>query len=395
MIKRGPTVVDLFCGAGGLSEGFKKADFELLLGVDCDPYSVRTFEKNHGKAIQCRIEELTAKTIRKEIKGREITVLTAGPPCQAFSTIAVAKLKSLKRSTNCRHPLNQLYKEFLRLAKELKPSFIVMENVDRMFFIQNGAIKNKIESELKGEYKIDFYFEDVKDFGVPQSRKRGIIIGNRLGIPNPVLKRTHYDSSSNEKPNSGKPYETVRSAVSDLPRIKAGEGSEFMKYPKVDFLTEYQKERRKGSIGVFHHTAREHNKRDLKIFRMLKPGTCIKDLPKRYNPYRKDAFPDRFKKQPWDRPSSTIIAHLCKDGLMHIHPDEKQNRTITAREAARLQSFDDTYIFEGPRTQQYIQIGNAVPPLFAEAIARSIINSMTLKCEYRIRRICLHNHIGS
>ena len=391
MIARKPTAVDLFCGAGGLSEGFRQAGFETLLGVDCDPFSVKTFRKNHGKAIECRIENLTANRIRKEINQREITVLTAGPPCQAFSTIAVAKLKSLKRSTTCRHPLNQLYKEFLRLVKDLKPAFFVMENVERMFSITDGIIKNKIESELKRKYKIDFYFENVKNFGVPQSRKRGIIIGNRLGLPNPVLKHTHYDPTNDQKPHGRKPYETVRNAIADLPGIKPGHGSEFMKYPKADLLTTYQKKRRKGSKGVFHHTAREHNKRDLKIFKMLSPGSCIKDLPKRYNPYRRDAFPDRFKKQPWNRPSSTIIAHISKDGLMHIHPDGRQNRTITAREAARLQSFDDTYIFEGPRTKQYVQIGNAVPPLFAKTIALGILESLTIRCKPRIRNY-LRNH---
>ena len=374
-----PTVVDIFCGAGGMSEGFKQAGYEILLGVDCDPYSVKTFQRNHRKAIECRIEKLTAKKIRKEVGGRRITVLVAGPPCQAFSTIAVAKLRSLNKSTNRRHPLNKLYKEVLRLVKNLQPPFFVMENVGRMFSISDGAIKDEIESELKRHYKVSFYFHDVKNFGVPQSRKRGVIIGNNLGIPNPVLKQTHYDPTKEYVKWGRQPCETVRSAISDLPRITMGNGAEFMKYPKVISLTEYQKKRRRGSIGVYHHTAREHNQRDLRIFKMLQPGTCIKDLPKRYNPYRKDAFPDRFKKQPWNKPSSTIIAHLCKDGLMHIHPDGRQNRTITARESARLQSFDDTYIFDGPRTRQYIQIGNAVPPLFAKAVARSILDSMIVK----------------
>lgn len=374
-----PTVVDLFCGAGGMSEGFKQAGFEILLGVDCDHYSVKTFQRNHGRAIQCRIEHLTANKIRKEVEGRRITVLVAGPPCQAFSTIAVAKLRSLNQSPTRRHPLNKLYKELLRLVKNLQPSFFVMENVGRMFSISDGAIKDEIESELKRYYDVSFYFDDVKNYGVPQSRKRGVIIGNRIGISNPVLKQTHYDPKNETIPHGGKPYETVRSAISDLPKISPGNGSEFMKYPSSNALTEYQRKRRKGSSGVYHHTAREHNRRDLKIFKMLRPGTCIKDLPDRYNPYRKDAFPDRFKKQPWNRPSSTIIAHLSKDGLMHIHPDGRQNRTITAREAARIQSFNDTFIFEGPRTKQYIQIGNAVPPLFARTIADTIMNSITIK----------------
>ena len=112
------TVVDLFCGAGGLSEGFKQASFEILLGVDSDPSAVKTFQRYHGKAIPESIENLTANRIRKETGNRKITVLTAGPPCQAFSSVAVAKLRSLKKSTTRRHPLNRLYKEFLRLVKD-------------------------------------------------------------------------------------------------------------------------------------------------------------------------------------------------------------------------------------------------------------------------------------
>jgi len=374
-----------------MSEGFRQAGFEVLLGVDCDPFSVKTFQRNHGKAIQCKIENLTANRIRKEVEGRKITALIACPPCTAFSTIAVAKLRSLNKSANRRNPLNKLYREVLRLVKDLQPPFFVIENVARMFSISDGTIKKEIESELKRHYKVSFYLDDVKNFGVPQSRKRGVIIGNNLGIPNPVLRQTHYDPRKEDTSGGRKPYETVRSAISDLPRITIGKGAEFMKYSSASSLTQYQRQRRKGSRGVYHHTAREHNQRDLKIFKMLRPGTCIKDLPKRYNPYRKDAFPDRFKKQPWNRPSSTIIAHLCKDGLMHIHPDGRQNRTITARESARLQSFDDSYFFEGPRTKQYIQIGNAVPPLFARKIATSILDSMTIKNRVKIRNFSRNN----
>jgi len=383
--KSKPTVVDLFCGAGGLSEGLRQAGFEILLGVDCDPFSVKTFQRNQGKAIECRIENLTAKKIRKGVKGRRITVLVAGPPCQAFSRIAIGKLRSLNQSTNRRNPLNKLYKEVLRLIKSLEPPFFVIENVKGMFSIANGAIKKEIESELKRKYNITFYFDDVKNFGVPQSRKRALIIGNRLGIPNPVLKHTHYDPDVEDNQQHLKPCETVRSAIADLPRITAGKGSEFMKYPEGSFLTEFQRKRRKRSKGVLNHTSREHNNRDLKIFKKLRPGNRIIDLPKRYNPYRKDAFQDRFRKQPWNKPSTTIIAHLSKDGLMHIHPDGRQNRSITARESARLQSFNDTYIFEGPRTKQYIQIGNAVPPLFVKSIGREIIESLTITSTPKIK----------
>ncbi len=123
------------------------------------------------------------------------------------------------------------------------------------------------------------------------------------------------------------------------------------------------------TLEVYNHIARGHNERDLRIFRMLKPGQNIKHLKVNLSPYRKDIFTDRYRKQPWNRPASTIVAHLAKDGLMFIHPDRAQNRTLSPREAARLQSFDDRYAFEGPPKKQFIQIGNAIPPLFAKSLA--------------------------
>lgn len=382
-----PTVVDLFCGAGGLSEGFRQAGFEILLGVDSDPICVKTYRKNFGRAMKCKIENLTAAKIRKKIEGKPITVLAAGPPCQAFSTVAVAKLKSLGKSTTRLHPLNRLYREFLRLVKDIQPPFFVMENVSRMFTMSNGAIKEEIKKELGNIYKIDFYYENVASFGVPQFRKRRLVIGNKVGLQNPLLEHSHHDPRSVNASNGENPYENVRNAISDLPRIKAGGGSDIVPYPqRKKELTSYQIERRKDSSSVFYHVARKHSKRDLKIFRLLRPSQRIDDLPKKLNPYRTDIFKDKYKKQPWSRPSSTILAHLSKDGLMFIHPDRRQNRSLTPREAARLQSFNDTFFFQAPNTHRFIQIGNAVPPLFARAIGSSIMESMTIKVPASARR---------
>jgi DNA (cytosine-5)-methyltransferase 1 len=377
------SVVDLFCGAGGLSEGFKQAGFEALLGVDRDPWALRTFEKYHGKALNYNVADLSADKILKEVGHREVTVLSGGPPCQAFSTIGAPKLKSMGRSINRKHPLNTLYREFLRIVTELQPKFFIMENVSRMFSMADGAIKKEIENELGSKYHVTFYREDVVNFGVPQYRTRVLAIGNRLGIQNPTLCHTHHDPLKGGSKGS-KPHVTVRDAISDLPKIHDGDGEEIMSYPKNKNLTQYQFDRRRGSNGVFDHVARKHNERDLEIFSLLKPGQMIKDLPKRYNPYRKDIFQDRFKKLPWDNPSSTIIAHLSKDGLMHAHPDREQNRSITPREAARIQSFDDKYVFEGERTHQFVQIGNAVPPLFAKAIAEEIKELLKIKLEVNL-----------
>jgi DNA (cytosine-5)-methyltransferase 1 len=251
-----------------------------------------------------------------------------------------------------------------------------MENVGRMFSIHDGMIKREIEEELLGKYNVTFYYENVADFGVPQIRRRGIVIGNSLGLPNPVLEHTHFDPANQDPSGKLKPHETVRSAISDLPKIKMGRGKEKMKYHGHN-LTSYQQDRRKEADDfIYGHAARTHSNKDLKIFKLMRPGQWMKDLPSRYNRYRSDIFLDKYKKQSWDKPSSTILAHLSKDGLMFIHPDGWQNRTFTPREAARLQSFDDRYVFEGPRTKQYIQIGNAVPPIFARAIAFAILKTL-------------------
>jgi len=384
-------VVDLFCGAGGLSEGFRQAGYQVVLGVDSDENSIATYTARHGCGIVSNIENIDANFIKRKTGHDRIDVVVGGPPCQGFSAVAVGKLNSMGKSRTAKHPLNQLYKEFIRIIMELKPSFFVMENVRRMTYIEDGIIKKSIERDLKNSYTVDFYDEDVVKFGVPQSRKRCLVIGNRFGLVNPVPKETHFDPEKGLIPSGGKPYETVRTAISDLPFLHSGDREEFCRYTRK-VRSSYQKERRRGSSRVFNHTARTHNKRDLKIFSMLKPGQWISDLPERFNPYRKDVFEDKYKKQYWDRPASTILAHLAKDGLMFIHPDTKQNRSITPREAARLQSFDDSYVFHGYMTHQFRQIGNAVPPLFARAVAYAIMDSMKIPASPSITSSSMRNH---
>jgi DNA (cytosine-5)-methyltransferase 1 len=373
-LKAKPSSVDLFCGAGGLSEGFRQAGFDNLLGIDSENWAVVTYSRRHGKASRKDIHDVDANHIFKATGREDIDVILGGPPCQAFSSIAVAKWRALGIPSTVQHPVNQLYAEFLRIVLDVKPKFFVMENVERMLSIDEGAVKRDIETRLQNMYTISFYKFDVADFGVPQYRKRALVIGNKLGIPNPVIETTHSKDD-----RAKKPHVTVGEAIADLPRIQAGEVEERMRYPSKMTVSEYARERRAGSSWVYNHIARPHNKRDLKIFSMLRPGQRIGDLPARYNPYRKDIFQDKYKKQPWNRPSSTILAHLSKDGLMFIHPDKSQNRSLTAREAARLQSFDDSYVFMGYRTYQYKQIGNAVPPLFAKAVADSIMKGLKIE----------------
>jgi len=365
-----PVLVDIFCGCGGLSEGFKQAGFNPVLGIDVEESAIATYNrynKNKGKIVD--VKTVHRKDIEKLSGHKKIDVLAGGPPCQAFSSVAVAKWRSLGMPSTLNHPVNQLYKEFLRLVLEVSPKFFVMENVERIFSIDEGQVIKNVESKLKRKYKVSFYKKDVAEFGVPQHRKRALVIGNRLNLENPSL-----DGHYSDRDDSKKPFVTVRDAIADLPHVKPGGGKDIMKYPNYQKISTYAAKMQSKSKRVHNHIARMHNERDLKIFRLINPGKRIADIPEKYNPYRKDIFLDKYKKQSWQKPSSTILAHLSKDGLMFIHPDKSQNRSITPREAARLQSFADNFIFEGPRTKQFIQIGNAVPPLFAKIVAKKIKN---------------------
>jgi DNA (cytosine-5)-methyltransferase 1 len=219
-------------------------------------------------------------------------------------------------------------------------------------------------------YKVDYKLLDAADYGVPQHRKRIFFIGNRISMTNPFPESVFKGCCTEIEPI------TVWKAIGDLPRVKAGKGSEVMEYNRPTFHP-YQDLARNGSRCVFNHVARPHTERDLQTFRSMKPGSKWKDLQKQYRDlygYREDIFTDKFKRLRKEKPSWTVTAHLSKDGYVYIHPT--QSRTITVREAARLQSFPDTFIFKGPRSSQFKQVGNAVPPLMAKAIALGIRRSL-------------------
>jgi DNA (cytosine-5)-methyltransferase 1 len=405
------TVIDLFAAPGGLSLGFEMAGFEVLAGVDVDPIGMETYRYNFpkAKAIVRDIRKLDSGELMKiaEVGAGQVDVVVGGPPCQGFSTIGRVKIASLVREGKWSHlkvshprfiddPRNVLYKEFMRVVRDLKPLFVVMENVQGMMSYRNGEIVRQILEDFRAlGYRAEARVLNAADYGVPQIRKRVIFIATRVEkAPIRFPKPTHRDVEAEtptllsylngERPTSEdpllKPYVSVWEAIGDLPDPvtgKPGLADHPLPYDKPPF-SEYQKFMREWGGGspdgmVHNHVARRHSERDVVTFQTLKEGQWWKDLPpeiKRLYGYRDDIFHDKMKKLARDRPSWTITAHLYKDGYMYIHPT--QPRSITVREAARLQSFPDRFIFRGARTDQFKQVGNAVPPLMARAIALEV-----------------------
>jgi len=386
--------VDLFGAPGGLSLGFKMASFSSLATVDFDAAGLRTYHRNFPKSkiISKNIRDVKCEWFLAEVgmsKG-ECDVLLGGPPCQGFSSVGRVKIASLVRggiwklkNGNSRlidDPRNLLYKEFLRFVEGIHPAFFVLENVLGIMSYRNGEIVREIVQGFEDlGYRTDFKILDAAEYGVPQHRRRVFFIGNERGSPNPFPKPTHCTAGIESLGKSADGGDiwlpeaiTVWDAIADLPRIRAGVNKSTMNYTK-DPCCEYQKWARKGSEAVYNHVTRPHGKRDRDVFKKMKPGNQWKDLPKRdrrrYG-YRDDVFTDKFKRLWKNKPAWTITSHIHKDGYVYIHPT--QTRTVSVREAARLQSFPDTFVFEGSRTEQFRQVGNAVPPLMARAIAMEI-----------------------
>lgn len=375
-----PSVVDLFAGPGGLGEGFRQAGFFVAAAVDNDEYAYQTLVQN-AKPKGTLVIKADVKKLRMSGK---VDVVVGGPPCQGFSKVGIPKIRHLKlkeeKKKRVRDPRRTLYKDFIQVVNDLQPQFFVMENVPTILSFRGGKVKEAIIEEFKAiGYETKPVTLNAADYGVPQIRKRAFFIGNRIGMENPIPEKTNMDWEAEPQLKLGETthplpdYVDVWDAISDLPFLEPGGGQDELVYPSpAAELTSYQMWARTGSQMLYNHVARNHSDRDRKIFRILKEGEKMVDLPAKLRPYKWSIFKDKIKKQSWHRPSSTILSHMQKDGLMYVHPDSDQARTFTPREAARLQSFPDWYRFSGPMTQQFKQIGNAVPPILARHLAEVI-----------------------
>lgn len=374
------TFVDLFCGCGGFSLGMERAGFACLAAVDFNPEAIAVFGKNFAHVPQVLERDLTKfspQDLAKLLGTNRVDVIVGGPPCQGFSTVRQADGAN-SGSRMVQDDRRYLYREFLRYVDYFQPKVFVMENVLGIRSASGGEYFARVQKEARAlKYRVHAQVEDCVKLGLPQMRRRQLFIGTRLGLPD------YFRAELKAPPRTSDHRPPLWEAIGDLPPLKAGEGDE---------VCDYDLERRKSHVDRFDstylfevievkraakltaHRARPHSERDLRDFLLLNEGGNSAEASRRgvrfEFPYDKENFKDRYKRQHRFKPCSTIVAHMSKDGLMFIHPT--QNRSLTAREAARIQSFPDWFEFPVARTHQYRVIGNAVPPIVGEAIGIAV-----------------------
>ena len=354
-------VLDLFCGAGGLSAGLDQVkDIETVIGVDFEKNAINTFNQNFPNAIGI-VADITDEKSKNEIiklaKDKNVNMIVGGPPCQGFSL----KGKNLGMDD----PRNFLFLEYYYMVKKIKPEVFVIENVKNILNSENGYFKDQIIEKFSGlGYIINYGVLNAKNYGVPESRERAIIIGSlsrSISLPVPTIKK----------------YVTVRDAISDLNYLNSGEGefeTDYINKP----LTNYQKKLR--GKKLYNHQATNHSKFCLEKLSMIPSEGDKKSLPKELHGRQK--FATTWSRLKWDDISPTIDTRFdTPSNGRNSHP--VLNRAITPREAARIQSFPDDFVFYGPKTAVCKQIGNAVPPLLAKAIGLAIRDSYTSKREIK------------
>lgn len=380
-VKRELRVLDLFAGAGGFSQGFHWAGFTTAIAIDHNATAVETLEANFGHLgtvalvrdlSTFRPDDLDAY-LTTSGRPRTFDVIIGGPPCQGWSNVGRGKIRSLRNPGGRRQedsdPRNELYKNFLRYVEFYQPAVAVMENVPGMLSHNGNNVAERVAASLGNlNYAVSWELLDASLLGVPQVRKRLFFVGVRADLHKKfVFPPTHGEDGKRLYAEV-----TVKDAIRDLPVIRNGAREWIRPYRLRRPLSDYASRMRENADPktIFDHVCRTQNDQDLEAFRMMKEGGWYRDLPKHLKRYREDIFEDKYKKLIWDKPSWCVTAHLSKDCYTHIHPS--QTRTISVREAARLQSFPDCFYFAGSMGAKFQLIGNAVPPLLAERIASAV-----------------------
>lgn len=378
------STIDLFCGAGGITEGFREAGYKCLYGNDLAADAVTTFQMNHPEAWpDCRnIEAVKPAEIRAQLgigKGA-LDVLVGGPPCQGFSINAPERFLS--------DPRNKLFKDYVRFLEEFEPKVFLFENVPGLLSLSDGKVLDLILSEfVRLDYHVTVKIFFSAHYGVPQERWRLILLGSKFGQITPP-EPTHYATGRANFRSGGiltfqltesdkerlLPAVTVAEAIGDLPRLQMGEGAETLGYTAGP-SSRYAWQMRSPDGITYNHYAAKLSKQNAERMKYVKPGGSWRDIPHELLPKgmqraRKSDHTKRYGRLRNDGLAGTVLTKCDPHWGAVFLPD--QDRSLTVREAARFQSFPDSYRFFGSRVSQYEQVGNAVPVLMANAIARSI-----------------------
>ncbi len=360
-----PTVIDLFCGAGGLSEGFRQAGFTVVAGSDLDVTAGQTFLATHPEAafFPGRIQDLKVGSLLQAtgLASGELDVLVGGPPCQGYSVY--------NHNRGADDPRAGLFKEYLRIVGGLRPRWLIMENVSGLTSIANGAIIREIEAGMATlGYAVRWKILKAEEYGVPQERRRIFFIANRIGAPISFPTPTHGTGL--------RPFVTIWDAIGDLPELENGGRHPSAPY-RSNPMNDYQAELRDAEL-ITNHAAPKLSPINEARMKHIPAGGSWRDIPF-------DLLPEGMKRakrsdhtKRYGRPrksdlSCTILTKCDVHWGAYIHPG--QDRAITVREAARLQSFPDSFEFKGSQTEQYVQVGNAVPPLLGRAVAAAVLDA--------------------
>ena len=365
-----PWAVDLFCGAGGLSLGLEEGGFSVVAAADSDRASTETHAANIPSLTYTGDLSKPAGFIRQldEWGIESVDLVAGGPPCQPFSNAGASKIGHLVRTGHrqARDERADLWRSFFSIVDRLKPKAMLFENVPNFAQAQGGALLIALMDELRHRgYEVQVKVLEAWRYRVPQHRSRLFVVG--------IAQEGKFNWP---KPRGRRP--TIRQAIGDLPVVQADSREEAMTYEGRP-TTLLARTLRRGLRGEEAHLIRDHVTRavrsdDAEIFGIMKPGDTYVDVPERLRRYRSDIFGDKYLRLSFDDLSRTITAHIAKDGYWYIHP--REDRTLSIREAARIQTFPDRFRFAGHPTSRYRQIGNAVPPLLASVIASSLHSAL-------------------
>lgn len=368
-----PLAADLFSGAGGLSLGLRMAGATVVMGCDINPEAAQTHAHHFpGLSLNGDLgDPATVQAVGRTLQEAGIDILAGGPPCQPFSKAGRSKIRH-RVQHHLRDPYDErrdLWQSFVEIAEIARPRAVIMENVPDMALDAEMFILRSIAKRLEdADYSVDFRIVATSDYGVPQFRQRLIMVALRDRCEFVWPERTMTT--------------TLGQAIGDLPEVEGGwvdetateRGLAYDK-PLNDFQFRMRTIEPLPTLGKVHdHVTRAVRPDDLAAFKLMDSQTKYSDLPAELRRYRSDIFDDKYKRLDWDGLSRTITAHIAKDGYWYIHP--RQHRTITVREAARIQTFPDGFRFAGPPTAAFRQIGNAVPPFLGEALGNAVLASL-------------------